>query len=57
MVDINDLRGIATVLCMVAFLSIVFWAYSSNRNKDFEEASMLPFTESSDTPSELENTE
>jgi cytochrome c oxidase cbb3-type subunit 4 len=56
-VDINDLRGIATVLCMIAFLSIVFWAYSSSRKKDFEEASMLPFSESSDTPSELENTE
>jgi len=56
-VDINDLRGIATVFCMVAFLSIVFWAYSSNRKKDFEEASMLPFSDPSDTPTELENTE
>ena len=55
--DINDLRGIATVLCMIAFLSIVFWAYSSGRKKDFNEASMLPFSESADTPSEPENIE
>ncbi|MDK1022855.1 MAG: cbb3-type cytochrome c oxidase subunit 3 [Gammaproteobacteria bacterium] len=55
--DMNDLRGIATVLCMVAFLSVVFWAYSSKRKKDFEEASMLPFSEKPETPSELEDTE
>lgn len=55
--DINDLRGIATLLCMAAFLSIVFWAYSSNRKKDFEEASMLPFSERPDTPPELEDKE
>jgi cytochrome c oxidase cbb3-type subunit 4 len=42
---------------MLAFLSIVFWAYSSNRKKDFEEASMLPFSESSETTSEVENKE
>jgi cbb3-type cytochrome oxidase subunit 3 len=30
---------------MAGFLAVVFWAYSSKRSKDFEEASMLPFTE------------
>ncbi len=55
--DINDLRGVATVFCMVAFLSVVFWAYSSHRKKDFEEASMLPFSEATDISAELENIE
>ena len=45
--DINDLRGIATILTMVAFLSVVFWAYSSKRKKDFDEAANLPFADES----------
>ncbi|GAA4649164.1 hypothetical protein GCM10023116_14380 [Kistimonas scapharcae] len=43
--DINTLRGLATVLCMIAFLSIVFWAYSSKRKRSFEEAANLPFAD------------
>ena len=43
--DINELRGLATLLCMAGFMSVVFWAYSSRRKKEFEEASMLPFEE------------
>ncbi|MBD3648956.1 MAG: cbb3-type cytochrome c oxidase subunit 3 [Pseudomonadales bacterium] len=41
--DINDLRGLATILCMVAFLSVVIWAYSPSRKNRFEEAARLPF--------------
>ena len=37
--DIGTLRGILTLILMLAFLGIVFWAYSKNRKKDFEEAS------------------
>ena len=55
--DINDLRGLASVLCMVAFLAVAFWAYSKNRKQEYEEASMLPFADSADTPTELENKE
>ncbi len=43
--DINTLRGIATVLVMIAFLGICFWAYSSKRKADFEEAANLPFAD------------
>ncbi len=41
--DINDLRGIGTVFCMVAFLAVVYWAYSPSRREDFERAGQLPF--------------
>lgn len=41
--DINDLRGLATIFCMVAFLSVVVWAYAPSRKKRFEEAANLPF--------------
>jgi len=42
--DINDLRVIVTVFALVAFLGIVFWAYSRKRKRDFEAAARLPFT-------------
>lgn len=43
--DINTLRGIATILVMIAFLGIVVWAYSAYKKKDFDEASQLPFAD------------
>ncbi|MEM6301133.1 MAG: cbb3-type cytochrome c oxidase subunit 3 [Pseudomonadota bacterium] len=43
--DINDLRGISTVFMLVAFLGLVFWAYSGKRKKSFDEAANLPFAD------------
>ncbi|SDS47130.1 cytochrome c oxidase cbb3-type subunit 4 [Halopseudomonas litoralis] len=43
--DINTLRGIATIFAMVAFIGIVLWAYSSYKKKDFDEAAQLPFAD------------
>ena len=45
MMDINDLRGLATVFTMIGFLSVVFWAYSSKRKARFDEAANLPFAD------------
>ncbi len=41
--DINDLRGLATVFTMIAFIGVVVWAYSSKRKSRFDEAAHLPF--------------
>ncbi len=41
--DINVLRSITTVAALVAFLGIVWWAWSKNRRADFDEAARLPF--------------
>ena len=41
--DINVLRSITTVAALVAFLGIVWWAWSKNRKADFDEAARLPF--------------
>ncbi|OEY67186.1 CcoQ/FixQ family Cbb3-type cytochrome c oxidase assembly chaperone [Marinobacter sp. X15-166B] len=41
--DINDLRGIHTVLVLLVFLGIVWWAYSAHRKKANDEAAHLPF--------------
>ncbi len=43
--DINTWRGIATIVVMIAFLGICFWAYSSKRKADFKEAANLPFAD------------
>ncbi|WP_185266204.1 cbb3-type cytochrome oxidase subunit 3 [Halopseudomonas xiamenensis] len=43
--DINTLRGIATIFAMVAFIGVVIWAYSSYKKKDFDEAAQLPFAD------------
>ncbi len=43
--DTNDLRALFTVVTFVTFLAIMWWALSSKRKQDFDEAAMLPFTE------------
>jgi len=44
-ISLNDLRSWHTVVMLVAFLGIVFWAYSRKRRKAFDEAANLPFAD------------
>ncbi|MAC48443.1 CcoQ/FixQ family Cbb3-type cytochrome c oxidase assembly chaperone [Oceanospirillum beijerinckii] len=46
--DINTYRGILTILVMVGFISLIFWAYSKRRKNDFDEAANLPFADEDD---------
>ncbi len=43
--DINDIRGFSTVLVMIAFLGICWWAFSPSRSKKFDDAADLPFAD------------
>ena len=44
--DINDLRSVVTVVSLLTFLGIVWWAYGVKSNKQrFEEAANLPFAD------------
>lgn len=43
--DINELRSLVTLVWMVAFVAIVFWAWSRKRHKEFDEAANLPLNE------------
>jgi cytochrome c oxidase cbb3-type subunit 4 len=47
--EIENLRGIATILCMLAFGAIVYWAYAPSRKSYFETAALLPFQDSDET--------
>lgn len=44
-IDINTLRGISTLLVMLAFLGVCGWAYSSKRKVTFDQAAQIPFAD------------
>jgi cytochrome c oxidase cbb3-type subunit IV len=44
---VNDLRSIMTVLTFLAFVGIVWWAYSGHRKTAYEEAARLPLDDDS----------
>lgn len=51
--DINDARGIATVCSLVAFIGVIWWAFSARRKGRFEEDANLPFADDhQDNPTE-----
>ena len=41
--DVNDLRGIHSLVIMAMFLGIIWWAYSARRKRANDEAAHLPF--------------
>lgn len=43
--DIGTIRGIGTVVVMVAFIGVLLWAYGGNRKKRFDEDALLPFAD------------
>lgn len=52
--DINDLRSVVTVVSLLTFLGIVWWAYGVKGNqKRFEEAASLPFADEEEERAEL----
>lgn len=43
--DLNVMRALITVLSLLSFIGIAWWAYSSSRRKRFEDAARLVFDE------------
>ena len=43
--DINTLRGLITLLLLLAFIGLCIWAYSGRRKSAFDEAAQLPFAD------------
>jgi cytochrome c oxidase cbb3-type subunit 4 len=48
--DINDLRSAFTVLSLVVFLGVVWWAYSDRRKVAYDEAARLPLDDEDNVP-------
>lgn len=42
---VGIVRGIATLLAMLAFVAVCLWAYSRRRREQFDEAANLPLEE------------
>lgn len=43
--DIGTLRGLGTLLVLIATLGVIVWAYSGKRKSAFDEAANLPFAD------------
>lgn len=48
--DIGTLRGLGTLMVLIAFVAVVIWAFSSKRKKSFDEAANLPFADEQNDP-------
>ena len=46
-IDVGTLRGLGTLLVVVAFICVVLWTYSGKRQGSFAEAAKLPFADAS----------
>lgn len=46
--DLPTLRGLATLVLMIAFIGIVIWAWSGKRKSQFQAAANLPLEEDND---------
>lgn len=53
--DINVFRGLMSGVLLFAFLGIVFWAYSKQQKKPFDEAANLPFADDEENEKASEN--
>jgi cytochrome c oxidase cbb3-type subunit 4 len=40
--DVGTVRGLLTLVLLLAFLALVAWAWSGRRRADFDEAARLP---------------
>ena len=43
--DINIIRGVLTIVLIIAFLGLVVWAWSSKRKETFDKLSQIPLEE------------
>ena len=42
-IDINVIRGLTTLVLLLAFIGLIFWVYHPKSKKSFDDAAELPF--------------
>ncbi len=52
--DIGTIRGLGTVVVMVAFIGLALWVYSPRRKAEFDDATLLPFADDPEAIRQLE---
>jgi cytochrome c oxidase cbb3-type subunit 4 len=48
--DIGMIRGLGTVVVMVAFVGLALWVFSPRRKSDFDEATLCPADDPKPSP-------
>ena len=43
--DIGMIRGMGTLVVMIAFIGLSLWVFNRRRDRDFAEARLLPFVD------------
>ena len=43
--SLSDVRSVMTLVSLLTFVGIVYWAFVAHRKQDFDEAAMLPFAD------------
>jgi len=43
--DIGTIRGLGTLVVMVAFIGLALWVFSPRRKAEFDDATLLPFAD------------
>ena len=45
LMDIGMIRGLGTLVVMVAFIGLALWVFSPRRKSEFDDATLLPFAD------------
>ncbi|CAG8870137.1 hypothetical protein PS627_03874 [Pseudomonas fluorescens] len=48
--DIGLIRGLGTLVVMIAFIGLCLWVFNRRRDRDFAEARLLPFLDDQTPP-------
>ncbi|KTC21434.1 cytochrome oxidase [Pseudomonas marginalis ICMP 9505] len=54
--DIGMIRGLGTLVVMVAFIGLALWVFSPKRKSAFDEATLLPFADDPHAIKQVEQT-
>ena len=54
LMDIGMIRGLGTVVVMVAFVGLALWVFNPRRKKEFDEATRLPFADDPEASKHVE---
>ncbi len=55
MMDIGMIRGLGTLVVMLAFIGLTLWVFSPARKAQFDDATLLPFADDPDAISKVEH--
>ncbi|MBG6127092.1 cytochrome c oxidase cbb3-type subunit 4 [Pseudomonas sp. M5] len=54
LMDIGMIRGLGTVVVMVAFVGLALWVFNPRRKQEFDEATQLPFADDPEAKTHVE---